>query len=101
MKSNLTRRKNGSYILKHKAPKFKKGKCKECNQTDKDSDFGLLYRHVSADMMMVKTYLEEHLIEYPKHKSITPNWCGTCKALVDYTVEVDINKTLGYYEKSN
>ena len=41
------------------------------------------------------------LREYKKHKSVTPSWCGTCHALIEYFVEVDINQTLGFYEKSN
>jgi len=47
-----------------------------------------------------KEYIENHLREYKKHKSITPIWCGTCHALIEYNVEVDINQTLGYYEKA-
>ena len=100
MKSNLTRRKDGSYILKHKTRKGKKGDCTECGQNEKKRELGLLYRHVSNDMMLVRDYIEQHLTEYTKHKSITPNWCGTCKALIDYNVEVDINQTLGFYEKA-
>ena len=51
-------------------------------------------------MMLVRDYIEHHLTEYTKHRSVTPNWCGTCKALIDYNVEVDINQTLGFYEKA-
>ena len=101
MKSNLTRHKDGSYSLKYKTKKGKKGDCVECGQNEKKRELGLLYRHVTDDMMLVKEHIEQHLTDYKKHKSITPNWCGTCKALIDYTVEVDISKTLGFYEKNN
>ena len=100
MKSNLTRRKNGSYVLKHKTTKGKKGDCVECGQNEKNHDMGLLYRHVANDMMLVKQHIENHLTEYKKHTSIEPIWCGTCKALIRYNVEVDIDKTLGFNAKS-
>ena len=51
-------------------------------------------------MNLVREYIEQHLTEYKKHKSVTPNWCETCKALIDYNVEVDIDKTLGFNAKS-
>ena len=100
MKSNLTRRKNGSYVLKHKTTKGKKGDCVECGQNEKNHDMGLLYRHVATDMMLVKQHIENHLTEYKKYTSIEPIWCGTCKALIRYNVEVDIDKTLGFNAKS-
>ena len=101
MKQNLTRKKDGSYVLKHKTIKAKKDDCKECGQKKKNRELGLLYRHNSGDMNMVRDHIEEHLREYPKHKSVTPNWCGSCHALIDYSVEVDISKTLGFYEKAD
>jgi hypothetical protein len=100
MKSNLTRRKNGSYVLKHKTTKGKKGDCVECGQNEKNHDMGLLYRHVAHDMILVQQYIENHLTEYKKHKSIEPIWCETCKALTEYNVEVDIDKILGFNAKS-
>ena len=101
MKQNLTRKKDGSYVLKHKTIKAKKDDCKECGQNPKNRELGLLYRHNSGDMNLVRDHIEEHLREYPKHKSVTPNWCGSCHALIDYSVEVDIDKTLGFYEKAD
>ena len=101
MSKNLTKRKDGSYVLKHKTAKAKKGVCVECGQNPKNRDLGLLYRHKSEDNFMVQEYIENHLREYKKHKSITPIWCGTCHALVEYNVEVDINQTLGFYEKAD
>ena len=29
-----------------------------------------------------------HLIMHPKHKSVKPDWCGTCKSLKKYVVKV-------------
>ena len=101
MKSNLTRRKDGSYVLKHKTKKGKKGDCVECGQNEKNRPLGLLYRHVANDMTLVQNHIEQHLQDYTNHKSVTPRWCGTCKALIDYSVEVDTSKTLGFYEKAD
>ena len=36
MKQNLTRKKDGSYVLKHKTIKAKKDDCKECSQNPKN-----------------------------------------------------------------
>ena len=93
-KSNLVRRKDGSYILKHKTSKAKKGDCTECKQNPKDSRMGLTYRYKKDDMLRVKHHMEETLMYYSSLKSMTPKWCSTCNALIDYEVEVD-------YEKSN
>ena len=101
MKSSLSRRKDGSYILKHKTKKGKKGDCVKCGQNEKKRELGLLYRHKSEDNLMVQEYIENSLREYTKHKSITPVWCSECNALIEYFVEVDINKTLGFYEKAD
>ena len=75
MKSNLTRRKDGSYALKHKTKKGKKGDCVECGQNEVKRELGLLYRHVANDMNLVREYIEQHLTEYKKHKSVTPSVC--------------------------
>ena len=32
--------------------------------------------------------IEEHLTMHPKHKSVTPEWCGSCKALKKYLVRI-------------
>ena len=45
-------------------------------------------------MLRVKHHMEETLMYYSSLKSMTPKWCSTCNALIDYEVEVD-------YEKSN
>ena len=89
MKKNLTRRKNGSYVLKHKTTKAKKGDCLECGQNEKNRPLGLLYRFKAMDMTLVQDYIETHLRDYNDTKSVTPIWCKTCKALIEYSVELD------------
>ena len=101
MKSDLTRRKDGFYILKHKTKKGKKDDCVKCGQNPKNHDVGLLYRYTADDMNLVKEYIEQNLREYTSHTSMKPNWCEECKALIDYTVEIDIDKTLGYNAKTD
>ena len=89
MKKNLTRRKDGSYVLKHKTSKAKKGDCLECGQNEKNRPLGLLYRFKAMDMTLVQDYIETHLRDYNDTKSVTPIWCDTCKALLEYSVELD------------
>jgi hypothetical protein len=89
MKKNLTRRKDGSYVLKHKTTKAKKGDCLECGQNEKNRPLGLLYRFKAMDMTLVQDYIETHLRDYNDTKSVTPIWCKTCKALIEYSVELD------------
>ena len=92
MKKNLTRRKDGSYVLKHKTTKAKKGDCKECGQNEKNRPLGLIYRYKADDMILVQNHIQQYLTDYSKAKSVTPNWCGTCKALIDYSVELSNEK---------
>tara|TARA_B100000963_G_scaffold176188_1_gene153239 strand:- start:358 stop:663 length:306 start_codon:yes stop_codon:yes gene_type:complete len=101
MANDLKRRKDGSYVLKHKSKQAKKGVCTECGQNEKSRELGLLYRHKSEDNLSVQEYISNHLRDYKKHKSVTPVWCSKCKALIEYFVEVDIDQTLGYYEKAD
>ena len=53
MSKSLTKRKDGSYVLKHKTTK-KKGDCKECGQNPKNRELGLPYRHNSEDNLWYK-----------------------------------------------
>ena len=92
MKKNLIRRKDGSYILKHKSKKAKKGDCTECKQNPKEFRLGLTYRYKKDDMLGVYNHIEEYLTYYSKVKSMKPLWCGTCNALISYEVEVDDEK---------
>ena len=77
-KDNLIRKKDGSYVLKHKTKKYKEGDCSECGENKKDRPSGGLYRYNKGDMVLVRKHIEEHLLFYSSAKSITPIWCGTC-----------------------
>ena len=92
MSKNLTRRKDGSYVLKHKTTKAKKGDCKGCGQNEKNRPLGLLYRFKADDMNMVQEHIAQYLTDYSKAKSVTPIWCNDCKALIEYTVELNNEK---------
>ena len=86
-KDNLVRQKDGSYLLKSKTKKAKiKGMCIECGENPSVRD--LLFQYNAEDMLLVRNYIEEHLTTHPKHKSVTPDWCDTCKALKKYVVRV-------------
>ena len=86
-KDNLVRQKDGSYLLKSKTKKVKKkGTCVECGENGSVRD--LMYRYNSDDMILVRNHIEDHLTMHPKHKSVTPDWCGTCKSLKRYVVEM-------------
>ena len=93
MKKNLTRRKNGSYVLKHKTKKAKQGDCLECGQNEKNRSLGLLYRFKAWDMTSVQDHMEQYLRDNHDTKSITPLWCETCKALIEYSLELDNEKS--------
>ena len=89
---NLTRRKDGSYVLKHKTKKAKQGDCFECGQNEKTRPLGLLYRFKTDDMFMVQEHIVQYLTDYSKVKSVTPIWCDDCKALIEYSVELNNEK---------
>ena len=83
-KDNLVKQKDGSYMLKSKTKKVKKeGTCIDCGENPAVRD--LLYQYNAEDMVLVREYMEEHLITYHTHETITPNWCSTCKSLINYT----------------
>ena len=86
-KDKLVKQKDGSYILKSKSKKVKKkGKCVECGENGSTRD--LMYQYNAEDMILVRNHIEDHLIMHPKHKSVTPTWCETCKSLKNYLVNV-------------
>ena len=86
-KDNLVREKDGSYLLKSKTKKVKKkGLCLECGENSKARE--LMFQYNAEDMIHVRNYIENHLTIHPKHKSGTPDWCGTCKTLKKYIVKV-------------
>ena len=83
----LIRQKDGSYILKSKSKKAnKEGVCVECGENPSVRD--LLYQYNAEDMIMVRNYIEDHLIMHPKHKTMTPEWCDTCKSLKKYLIRI-------------
>ena len=86
-KDNLVREKDGSYLLKSKTKKVKKkGLCLECGENSKARE--LMFQYNAEDVIHVRNYIENHLTIHPKHKSVTPDWCGTCKTLKKYIVKV-------------
>ena len=86
-KDNLVKQKDGSYLLKSKTKKVrKKGLCLECGENAEARD--LMFQYNTEDMIRVRNHIENHLIMHPKHKSVKPDWCGTCKSLKKYVVKV-------------
>ena len=87
------------YFKKRSNPKAKKGpqftSC--CNQ---DKDRNTMNVRFSEDWKLIEDYIEEHLREYTKHISVTPVSCEKCGILLEYSTDIDIDKTLGYYEKA-
>jgi|TARA_B110000263_G_C15196276_1_gene458491 hypothetical protein len=84
IKDNLRRQKDGSYILASKTKESKTGDCVECGENSTTRN--LLFRYNPDELELVKNHMEDHLISFPKHKSITPFWCKTCQCLVRYTI---------------
>ena len=85
-KDNLVKNKKGGYTLKSKTTKKSKTYCLECGEDGVTRD--LLYEYNAADVIMVREYMEDHLISYPKHKSIIPEWCVGCNSLKGYRVSL-------------
>ena len=85
-KDKLVKQKDGSYLLKSKSKKTKVGDCIECGENPATRD--LLYQYNAEDMILVREYMEEHLISYHTHETITPEWCDSCKALKGYSLKI-------------
>ena len=66
-----------------------------------DKDYDNLNVRNSEDWKLIENHIERHLREYTKHISVTPVSCEQCGILLEYVTEIDIDKTLGFYEKSN
>ena len=92
VKDDLKRKRDGSYILKHKTKEGKVGDCIECGQNPEARD--LLYRYNSEDMILVRNHVEEHLRSFTKHESMKPVWCKECQSLIEYKIKIK-------YEKNN
>ncbi len=86
---NLVRKRNGSYVLKHKTKKHKEGDCIECGENPKDRSLGGLYRYNKDDMILVRNHIEGHLTFYSNVKSMTPVWCDECQSLKQYVCTLD------------
>tara|TARA_B100001778_G_scaffold289495_1_gene258435 strand:+ start:484 stop:774 length:291 start_codon:yes stop_codon:yes gene_type:complete len=88
------------YFKRKANPRSKKGpQLTSCCGQDKDYDN--LNVKSSEDWKLIENHIEEHLREYTKHISVTPVSCEKCGILLEYVTEIDIEKTLGYYEKSD
>ena len=87
---DLTRRRDGSYILKHKTKKSKDGDCMECGENTKSRD--LLFRYKTEDVQLVRNHVEDHLRSFTKHESIKPIWCKECQALIEYKIKLKYEK---------
>ena len=86
-KNNLVKQKDGFYSLKNKTQKFiKDGCCHECGEVASSPD--LLYEYNKDDFLLVKSYVEEHLISYSNHKSMSAEWCDTCKTFKGYKIRL-------------
>tara|TARA_R100000030_G_scaffold18911_1_gene13157 strand:+ start:709 stop:996 length:288 start_codon:yes stop_codon:yes gene_type:complete len=86
-RDNLVKQKDGSYILKSKTKEVKKkGICIECGENTATRD--LLYQYNAEDMILVREYMENHLITYSNCKTITPKWCNKCKSLKGYITKL-------------
>ena len=69
-KDNLVKQKDGSYVLKSKTKKAKKkGVCIECGENASVRD--LLFEYNASDVIMVRNYIEDHLVKYPNHHTAT------------------------------
>tara|TARA_B100000029_G_C17278993_1_gene852755 strand:+ start:226 stop:525 length:300 start_codon:yes stop_codon:yes gene_type:complete len=90
---DLVKKRSGAYVLKHKTKKAKEGDCIECGQNSKSRPLGGVYRYNTGDMVSVREHIEQHLRTYSKHKSVKPNWCKKCQALIDYTVVLDTKQS--------
>ena len=87
---DLKRKKDGSYILKHKSKEGKVWDCIECGENPKAID--LLYRYNTEDMVLVRNHLDDHLRSFTKHESIKPIWCKECQALIEYKIKLKYEK---------
>jgi hypothetical protein len=86
-KDNIVKQKDGSYMLKSKTKKAKTGgACIVCGENGTIRD--LLYQYKAEDMILVREYMEDHLIMYSNCETITPKWCSKCKSLINYITKL-------------
>ena len=48
-----------------------------------------MYEYDSEDVINVREYMEDHLVTYSNHQTMTPVWCPECKALIEYKVTLN------------
>ena len=88
------------YFKRKANPNSKKGpQLTDCCGQDMDRD-GMNVKN-SEDWKLIETHIEDYLRDYTKVLSVTPISCKTCGRFLEYSTEIDIDKTLGYYEKSD
>ena len=85
-KDNLVKQKDGSYLLKSKSKTTKDGDCIECGENPTTRD--LMYQYNAEDMILVREYIENHLITYSNTETMIPKWCSKCKSLMSYIVKL-------------
>ena len=66
-KDDLVKKKDGTYVLKHKTKEAKEGDCIECGENKKNRMSGGIYRYRTEDMLLVREYMEEHLRSNFRH----------------------------------
>ena len=77
---------NARLAARKKAKQTKTGDCIECGENSTIRD--LLFRYKQDDLLLVKSHIEDHLTSYPKHESVTPDWCKKCQCLLGYTIRM-------------
>jgi len=88
------------YFKKKANPNAKKGpQLTDCCGQDVDRD--LMNVKNSEDWELIETHIEDYLRDNTKTLSVTPISCKTCGRFLEYSTEIDIDKTMGYYEKSD
>ena len=92
-KDDLVKKRDGTYVLKHKTKEAKEGDCIECGENPKNRAYGGLYKYNTEDMLLVRDHMEEHLRMKSRHKSIEPIWCKKCQTLLRYAVVLDTKKS--------
>ena len=88
------------YFKRKANPNVKKGpQLTECCGQDKDRD--IMNVNNADDWKLIENHIEDYLRDYTKTLSVTPISCKTCGRFLEYSTEIDVDKTLGYYEKSD
>ena len=92
-KDDLVKKRDGSYILKHKTKEAKEGDCIECGENPKNRSMGSLFKYKTEDMILVRNHMDDHLRYFTRHESIKPVWCKKCQTLLKYSIKLDTKKS--------